>query len=77
MSAQEFSGVTKSDQRAQECSAWHTDPLSRSLVPWKTVMVMKTNFDYISFSSSSAENILSNVPVVALGNDIVQFKTDL
>ena len=53
-SAQECQGVLRSAQRAQECSAWHTAPLSRSLFPWRTAMVMKTNSDYISYSSHQA-----------------------
>ena len=49
-SAQQCQGVLRSGQRAQERSAWHTARLSRSLVPWRTVMVMKTSSDYISYS---------------------------
>ena len=43
-------GVLRNAQSAQECSAWHSAPLSRSLVLWRTAMVMKTYFNYISYS---------------------------
>ena len=46
-------------------------------------MVMKINSENIDniilyfTTNRSAENIISNVPVLALGYSIVQFKTDL
>ena len=72
-----------SAQSAQECSARHTATLSRSgKLRWRSYgdkNHLWNNWLYILFftTSRSAEYILSNVPVLALGNDIVQFKTDL
>ena len=50
-------GVLRNAQSAQECSAWHSAPLSRSLVPRRIEMVTKINsekIDYISYSSHQA-----------------------